>query len=278
MKHDNETMWQALLQIIRAVVLGRRLPPDQLRMFLLFAEPVPYLSAEQIAEMLGEGCGDELRPPLPEGWSQGFSINDPESGDCYDADRQIMGEMLIDLLRNEHPEWENQCWHVTTCDQGYSYISYQVLDSRQRVVPIACWMEGKLTQLRKRELEPNEAHRKTVICRFIESSLEWLTENVGDERELAQLEEDDQIAGERIHAYFSTRETSRLDPDYKEFYGILSRCAEHIYDSGQWALEEWSSPFEYTIPFWEALSALRYVDVDVTGHAPAKQQRGLFAA
>lgn len=278
MKHDNETMWQALLQIIRAVVLGRRLPPDQLRMFLLFAEPVPYLSAETIAEMLGSGCDDELDPPLPEGWSMGFSTNDPESGDCYDADRQILGEMLIDLLRKEHPEWEEQCWHFATCSQGYSYISYQVLDDRQRATPIACWMEGKLTQLRNQELEPDEVHRKTVVCRFIENSLEWLTENVGDEREWADLDEEDQEACQRLYAYFCTRETSRLDPDYKEFYAIVSRCAEHIYDGGRWALDEWTSPWQYAPLFWEALSALHYAELDVTGHAPAAKQKGLFAA
>ena len=142
--HDNNTMWEGLLAIIRALILGRRLPPDQLRTFLLFAEPVAYLSAQDIAEALGRGCHDEhmLEPELPEGWSQGPSLNDPDNGDYYDADAQIVGETLINLLRKEHPEWENEHWRVTHCDEGYDFLSYRVLDARGRFHPIACWIEG----------------------------------------------------------------------------------------------------------------------------------------
>ena len=82
-EENAETMWSGLLALIRALILGRRLPPDQLRMFLLFAPPVEYLSSEQIAELLGKGCGEvhELEPALPHGWTQGPSVNDPDSCD-----------------------------------------------------------------------------------------------------------------------------------------------------------------------------------------------------
>lgn len=274
MKHDNNTMWEGLLAIIRALILGRRLPPDQLRTFLLFAEPVPYLSAEQIAELLGEGCGHDLDPELPEGWTQGLGVNDPESGDAYDADAQILGEMLEDLLRKEHPEWEGKCWRYVTCDEGWSFMAYQVLDERRRVTPIACWFESKLKMLRNNELEPDEAHRRTVISRFIANTLEWVSENCAYEDEVDQLDEEDQEFCSRLNAFFERRG----NPEFKEFYALLTACAEHIYDGGGWALDEWESPWMYAGLFWEALVALGYVDVDVNGHMPAKQQRGLFAA
>ncbi len=201
---NNDTMWAGLLAIIRAVILGRRLPPDQLRMFLLFAEPVPYLSAEQIAAAIGRNCGHDIEPELPEGWSQGVSINDPESGDYYDADAQIVGEALMNLLRKEHPEWEHKHWKVTTCDQGWDFLSYRVLDERGRVHPIACWMEGKLNLLRDGEIH-DEAARRTVICRFIAGTLEWLWENVGDESETAGLPDDYQEVAAKLHAFFESR-------------------------------------------------------------------------
>lgn len=274
MKTDNETFWSAMLAIIRAVILGRRLPPDQLRMFLLFSDPVAYLSAEQIAELLGDQCGHDLDPELPEGWTQGFSVNDPESGDCYDADRQILGEMLESLLRKEHPDWEGQCWRYVTCDQGWTFMSYQVLDERGRVTPVACWFEGKLKMLRNNELEPNEAHRRTVLCRFIANSLEWVSEWCGDASEREQLDEEDQRFCLQLEAFLKRAP----NPEWKGFYAMLERCAERIYDGGQWEIDEWTSPWLYAGLFWEALVALGYVDADVNGHVPAKQQRGLFAA
>ncbi len=188
---DNDSMWAGLLAIIRALILGRRLPPDQLRTFLLFAEPVPYLSSEQIAAAIGRNCGHDIEPELPEGWAQGVSINDPESGDYYDADAQIVGEMLMNLLRKEHAEWEHAHWKITTCDQGWDFLFHTAFSTSAAVVhPIACWMEGKLALLRDGAIGPDEAARRSVICRFIAGTLEWLWENVGDESETAGLPDD----------------------------------------------------------------------------------------
>ncbi len=267
MKTDNETFWSAMLAIIRAVILGRRLPPDQLRLFLLFAEPVPYLSAEQIASAIGRNCGHEIEPELPEGWAQGVSINDPESGDYYDADAQIVGEMLMNLLRKEHPEWEHTHWKITTCDQGWDFLSYRVLDERGRVHPIACWMEGKLALLRDGAIGPDEAARRSVICRFIAGTLEWLWENVGDESEIASLPDDYQEVADKLHAFFESRQSD------EHAYTLLERCAAHVYDSGAWEIDEWIDGWIYAPLLWDALNDLGYVESQA--HTQTKK---LFAA
>lgn len=213
-------------------------------------------------------CGHELYPELPEGWSQGPSINDPDSGQAYDADAQIMGEMLMNMLRKDHPEWEKTCWRLTHCDEGYDFISYQVLDERRRVTPIACWMEGKLNQLRNREFEPDEGARRTVICRFIESELEWLSENAGDESETMHLEEEYRNACAKLVEFFK-----RCPADPKGFYPLLGACAGHIFDSGQWIIEEWTDPWVYAPLFVAALDSLGYTEA--SAHT---QTRKLFAA
>lgn len=264
---DNNTMWEGLLAIIRALILGRRLPPEQLRTFLLFAEPVPYLSAEQIAEAIGRNCGHDIEPELPEGWAQGVSINDPESGDYYDADAQIVGEILINLLEKEHPEWKNEHWKITTCDQGWDFLSYRVLDERGRVHPIACWMEGKLHLLRDGAIK-DEAARRTVICRFIERTLEWLWETVGDASETSRLPEDHQEAAAKLDAFFETRAG-----DYTSMHPVLERCAAHIFDSGQWEIDEWMDYWVYAPLLLAALLDLGYVEAQA--HT---QTRRLFAA
>ena len=258
-----ETFWSGFLSLFRALILGRRLPPDQLRAFLLFAEPVAYLSAEQIAQALGNDCGHSMDPELPQGWSQGVSINDPESGDYYDADAQIVGEALINLLRKEHPEWEDQHWKVTTCDQGWSFLSYRVLDERGKVHPIACWMQGKLALLRDGGIE-DEAARRSVICRFIEQTLCWLYENVGDEYETEGLPEDYQEATAKLHAFFQS---------HADTTDLLERCAKHIYDSGLWEIDEWIDGWIYAPLLWDALNDLGYVETQA--HTQTKK---LFAA
>jgi len=263
---DVETFWTGILGLIRALILGRRLPPDQLRMFLLFAPPVEYLSAEQIAELLGDECGHDLDPELPQGWTQGPSINDPDSGEAYNADAEILGETIIQLLDKEHPEWRDTCWHNTYCDEGYDFISYQVLDARGRVTPIACWMEGKLERLRKREI-PTDAAKRVVICRFIERELEFIVENVGDKNETAALEPEYQACAADLDAYFENR--CNVDG----FYPLLERCAAHIYDHGQWLIEEWTDPWVYAPMFWAALVALGFTEE--TAHTQTKK---LFAA
>jgi len=263
---DNNTMWEGLLAIIRALILGRRLPPDQLRTFLLFAEPVPYLSAEQIAAAIGRNCGHDIEPELPEGWAQGVSINDPECGDYFDADAQIVGEILISLLDKEHPEWKHDAWKVTTCDQGWDFLSYRVLDERGRVHPIACWMEGKLKLLRDGAIK-DEAARRTVICRFIERTLEWLWETVGD-WESEDLPEDYQEAAAKLHGFFESRAG-----DYTSMYPVLERCAAHIFDSGQWEIDEWMDYWVYAPLLWDALNDLGYIEA--TSHT---QTKNLFAA
>jgi len=264
-KVDSETFWSGFLSLFRALILGRRLPPDQLRTFLLFAEPVAYLSAEQIAAALGSDCGHDFEPELPQGWSQGVSINDPESGDYYDADAQIVGEALINLLRKEHPEWEDKHWNVTTCHYGWSYLSYRVLDERGRVHPIACWMQGKLALLRDGGIE-DEAARRTVICRFIENTLTWLWENVGDEYGTSELPEDYQETAAKLDAFFKSR---KIDG----YYELLERCAAHIFDSGAWEIDEWMDNWTYAPLLWEALEDLGYVEAQA--HT---QTKNLFAA
>lgn len=264
---DNEPFWTGLLSMLRALILGRRLPPDQLRMFLLFAEPVPYLSAEQIASAIGRNCGHDIEPELPEGWAQGVSINDPESGDYYDADAQIVGETLMNLLRKEHPEWEDH-WRVSTCDQGWDFLSYRVLDDHGRVHPIACWMEGKLNLLRDGGLKDDEAARRTVICRFIHNTLEWLWDSVGNEDEVAELPGKYQEAATALHAFFSSK-----SGQFEQVFAMLDRCAEHIYDGGEWEIDEWVDYWVYAPLLWQALNDLGYIEA--TAHT---QTKSLFAA
>ncbi|CAG0952244.1 hypothetical protein PLCT2_00263 [Planctomycetaceae bacterium] len=266
---DAETFWTGILGLIRALILGRRLPPDQLRMFLLFAPPVEYLSSEQIAELLGEGCGEaghELEPELPHGWTQGPSVNDPDSGEAYNADAQILGETLRMMLDKEHPEWRDVCWHDTWCSEGYDFLSYQVLDARGRVTPIACWFEGKLEKLRKREVS-TDAAKRIVICNFIERELEFLFENVHDKDERAHLDEEYRGYADNLDDFFQLR-----GADPAGLYPLLRRCAEHIYDSDQWFLEEWTDPWAYAPMFWAALVALGY-----TEEAAHMQTKTLFA-
>lgn len=267
---DTETFWTGLLSMLRALILGRRLPPDQLRTFLLFAEPVPYLSALQVAELLGDGCGHEhtLTPELPEGWTQGPNMNDPDSGEGCDADAQIIGLTLVNLLEREHPEWKDD-WFITRCDEGYEFLSYRVLDAQRKVHPIACWFEGKLKLLRDGALKIEESTRKEVVCHFIEHTLEWLIEFCGDMQETAGLPDDYQEACAHLDAWFA-------GPARPDHYEILTRCASYIYDHGTWEIESWEGPFLYAPSLWDALQQLGYAHPDY--HQPDKKQQSLFAA
>ena len=172
----------------------------------------------------------------------------------------------MNLLRKEHPEWEHAHWKITTCDQGWDFLSYRVLDERGRVHPIACWMEGKLNLLRDGEIH-DEAARRTVICRFISGTLEWLWENVGDESETAGLPDDYQETAAKLHAFFKSRQSD------EHAYTLLERCAAHIYDSGAWEIDEWIDGWIYAPLLWDALNDLGYVETQA--HT---QTRKLFAA
>lgn len=272
-----ETMWTGLLALIRALILGRRLPPDQLRMFLLFAPPVDYLSPREVAELLNWRrdfshkdnrdrwvyWGPEFDEEIPEDWTIAFALYDPDE-ESYASrwDTQMFAGSMTEALA-EHPEWSRD-WKVFHADNGAQMFGYRVLDERHRVHPIACWMEGRRKMLREGELEVSEEVRRRETLEFLAYSVEWMFESIDDQLAQGDLDGEDSAAVVRL--VNTVKPVNDLE------------VAEWIYDHEEWDVDDYMGPQTYIGAIDKACAALGYYGPGVEYHAPAANQKKLFAA
>ena len=283
---DNESFWSGLLSMIRAIVLGRRLPPDQLRTFLLFAPPIEVLSAAQIFELLHRN--DEVRQFLDTNLEEWDEDDDGEYqprrtwtigyqfrfGQRQDPDAFANVDFLTDLLREEHPDWEQgDDWEVAHTDCDEAFLCWRVLDENGRLTPIAAWMAGKMELLEGQRVF-DEAYVKNAVTWMIEWTISNLLENIASlhtwsprrEKTPAQI-----IAaqyGEQYVEPFLALDVKALPVDAPRL------LAQWMVSNGLYNLE-WEGP-DYTYEqFIEALKGRQWL---ATVDRPAKQQKGLFAA
>lgn len=228
---DNETFWSGLLAMIRALVLGRRLPPDQLRMFLLFAPPVEYLSAKDVARLLARDVLvlDYLEEDLPENWTLGEQCNECDCCEGHAYEAEVFKEFIVGMLHKEHPEWTDD-WRISYDSDGHEFLSYRVLDERGRVHPIACWFEGKLKAVHQGDIEPSEGQWREIGIEFIERAISFVVEDL------------DGYADPRDKA--SVEVINRLKTVAWRKENRIAEAAKWIYDSGGWNIsdfEGWDS-------------------------------------
>ena len=180
---DNETFWAGLLAMIRAIVLGRRLPPDQLRMFLLFAPPVPGLTPADIGRLLNwaskDNWGPFYDPPdfegrLPEGWTVlDELIVDDDSGESR-WDFEVCASTLIEGATQrgwqQNVDWQILHAETGAYGDGLPFLCYRVLNERGELAPIAVWMEARRQLMRDRAFadEVPEDIRRANTVTFLE--------------------------------------------------------------------------------------------------------------
>ena len=278
---DNESFWAGLLSMIRAIVLGRRLPPDQLRTFLLFAPPIEVLSAAQIYELLHRN--DEYRGylDLPEEWTDDaepeptreFTIGYQfEFDDRRVADSHANVDFLTELLRSEHPEWSDD-WDTCFDDIGNAFLCWRVLDEQRRLTPIAAWMAGKMELLEGQRVF-SEAYVKKAVTWMIEDYITRLLVRIAA---LHTWDPHRKVRPEQIIA-------EDWGPQYVEPFMVLDvkalpvdaplLLAEWMVANGLWKLE-WEGP-DYTLEqFIEALKGRQWL---ATTERPARRQKTFLAA
>lgn len=281
---DNESFWAGLLSMIRAIVLGRRLPPDQLRTFLLFAPPIEVLSAAQIYELLFRN--DDVRGYLdteledwheddegeyqPERtWTIGYQY---QFGERHDPDASANADFLTDLLLEEHPEWDSD-WATAHTDQDEGFLCWRVLDENGRLTPIAAWMAGKM-QLLEEQRVFDEAYVKKAVTWMIEHTLEGLLARIADlhtwrpQRTQTPAQIIAQEWGPEYVEPFMALDVEALPVDAPQL------LAQWMVNNGLYNLE-WEGPEHTLEQFIEALKGRQWL---ATVDRPAKQQKGLFAA
>lgn len=263
---DNETFWAGLLSMLRAIVLGRRLPPEQLRMFLLFAPPVEYLSAEIVACLLSDNDPNGyLEEPLPENWTLGERVNECECCEGHAYEAEVFKEFTIGMLEKEHPEWKDD-WRISYDGDGHESLSYRVLDARGRVHPIACWMEGKLQAIHHGEIEPQPENWRSVAIEFIERALDSI---VMDLSGYLDPRADDPAAN-------AVRRLMGID----WYHGLnLVDAAVRIYESGAWDIDQFEGWDCYIEPLALAAEELGWFETYPAKPKKAQHKKQeLFAA
>ena len=180
---DNETFWSGLMAMIRALVLGRRLPPDQLRMFLLFAPPVPGLTPADIGRLLNwaskANWGPFYDPPdfegrLPKGWTVLDELWVDEESTASRWDFEVCAATLIQGA--EQRGWQKgEDWQILHAESGVygdglPYLCYRVLNERGELAPIAVWMEARRQLMRDNAFadEVPEDIRRANTVTFLE--------------------------------------------------------------------------------------------------------------
>lgn len=267
-----ETMWTGLLALIRALILGRRLPPDQLRMFLLFAPAVEGLTPKDVARLMGwrrdfdfGEDGDGFERDIPKDWTVGFEVNANEDGE-HNYRAQLVTAAIIEALRKEHPEWEDD-WSIM--DNAYweqSFFCYRVLNQNGRVSEIACWMEPRMELIRDRQFKvPKEIERRETL-EFLAYAIDNMRHNAMYEVQWNKSSPPEVLAC--LHRVNSLKNVP-LDDE---------AIAAWIYDNGAWECQDYYGPDTYIEAVDEACNALGYYGPGIVVHNPAKQQKKLFAA
>ena len=271
---DNESMWAGLLALIRAIVLGRRMPAEQLQAFLLFAPPVEYLSAAEIYELLhrDEEAREYIEDYNGDGlddWTLGYQY---ESDDHRDPDAHANVDFLSELLNKEHEEWKDN-WDTVYDDCGNGWLAWRVLNEQGRLTPIAAWMAGKMKLLEEQRVF-DEAYVAKAIKWMIEYYLENLLEQIANlhtwqrGRKRTPAQEIIEMWGEPYVEPFLALDVKALPPD------AIGQLSQWMVDNGCFTLN-WEGP-DYTLEqFIEALKAKGWI---ATKERPALYQRKFLLA